>query len=314
MAGKRRKEDGTDDEDYEDGTGDEDNPEVEDEKNPEVEDENRQKTNGKTNKGSHCEPNSVLMAAAALSSDAKSVVRDCVVLSKDKQIDVTPEFVKRCFAIPDGEKSIEDRNWSEQYRKFWNVLKDEGYNVVYKHVGMCSYIDEMKSYNWCKYLCHDLKTKITAWKGRPKKPSKIEGCSLLLLICLLENMEPEDTPEDTPYLVGPLINHYDDKKTEKLVKGMKGTLNSPQEVTKYKVNIVKKPASGKQKVPQGTGKGKQPPSKNLQVSKQIIEIPSLQHLLKESEVEKDEEGILLIEMNSYQAKFMEELEKLKDPA
>ena len=31
-----------------------------------------------------------------------------------------------------------------------------------QHMGMCSYIDSMKKYNWCRYVCQDLKNKITA--------------------------------------------------------------------------------------------------------------------------------------------------------
>lgn len=42
---------------------------------------------------------------------------------------------------------------------------------------------------------------------------------------------------------------------------------------------------------------------------QIIEIPSVQHFLKESEVEKDDEGMLLIEMNNYQAQLIEKFKQ-----
>lgn len=223
--------------------------------------------------GSRCEPNSVIKAAAALSREAKSVVRDwgfgaflnmkikklycnetimvlmdksdvssagesfTIVLSDDNKLEVTPEFVKRCFHLPAGEKSIEDKNWTDVYIKFWTKLKDREYDVVTKvlsknkyqdnkklpyqelvkyitqtnnkydkakvfcmillskllmptqsnmptkkHVGLCSYIDSKKSYNWCSFICQDLKHKITAWQKREKKPSKIEGCTLLLLV------------------------------------------------------------------------------------------------------------------------------------
>ena len=33
-----------------------------------------------------------------------------------------------------------------------------------QHVGMCSYIESTKKYNWCRYVCQDLKNKITASK------------------------------------------------------------------------------------------------------------------------------------------------------
>ena len=48
----------------------------------------------------------------------------------------------------------------------------------------------------------------------------------------------------------------------------------------------------------------------------MIQIPSVEDLLKESEVDKGEEGILLKEINSKiesdQTKLMEEIKKIKD--
>ncbi|XP_021315139.1 uncharacterized protein LOC110434748 [Sorghum bicolor] len=279
-----------------------------------------------------------LMNNCDVSSDGESFT---VVVSEDNQIEVTPEFVKECFGIPDGDKSLED-HWGNEYNKFWQRMKDLGYAVTAKvnsrgkiqenkklpiteiieyiktvkdkhsearaffmillckmllptqsnvptpqHVGMCSYIDEAKSYNWCKYICQNLKSKISTWKQREKQPSKIEGCALLLLMCLHQALKPQLALDGTQ--ADPLINRYNDKTIAKLVKGM----NLRQEVVKHKDNIVKKPvqkpASRKQKVvPLPATKG---PSKNLE--DHIIEIASVQHFLNESEVDKDEEGILL---------------------
>ncbi|OQU84777.1 hypothetical protein SORBI_3004G120200, partial [Sorghum bicolor] len=372
----------------------------------------KKQTKGKKKKcniGSHCEPNSIIKAVDALSDSAKSVVRasgfgaflrmdittlysidtimylmnNCdvssdgesftVVVSEDNQIEVTPEFVKECFGIPDGDKSLED-HWGNEYNKFWQRMKDLGYAVTAKvnsrgkiqenkklpiteiieyiktvkdkhsearaffmillckmllptqsnvptpqHVGMCSYIDEAKSYNWCKYICQNLKSKISTWKQREKQPSKIEGCALLLLMCLHQALKPQLALDGTQ--ADPLINRYNDKTIAKLVKGM----NLRQEVceacfyysnfvlqkpivVKHKDNIVKKPvqkpASRKQKVvPLPATKG---PSKNLEVRTRTSTSLRFYH-----EVDKDEEGILLKEMKSCQDKLMEALKELQ---
>ncbi|KAG2537613.1 hypothetical protein PVAP13_9NG306173 [Panicum virgatum] len=99
-----------------------------------------------------------------------------------------------------------------------------------QHVGMCSYIDSMKKYNWYRY------------------------------ICLLETLEPQPGLEETS--ADPLIKRYDDKKIENLVKNIKDTMNVRQEVNivftlvafqiakheaKPQPSKVKKPASRKQK-------------------------------------------------------------------
>ncbi|KXG29993.2 hypothetical protein SORBI_3004G120400 [Sorghum bicolor] len=388
------------DEEYKDDGGNQD------------EDDDALQTKGKKKKcniGSHCEPNSIIKAVDALSDSAKSVVRasgfgaflrmdittlysidtimylmnNCdvssdgesftVVVSEDNQIEVTPEFVKECFGIPDGDKSLED-HWGNEYNKFWQRMKDLGYAVTAKvnsrgkiqenkklpiteiieyiktvkdkhsearaffmillckmllptqsnvptpqHVGMCSYIDEAKSYNWCKYICQNLKSKISTWKQREKQPSKIEGCALLLLMCLHQALKPQLALDGTQ--ADPLINRYNDKTIAKLVKGM----NLRQEkhivivgkftivftlvafqVVKHKDNIVKKPvqkpASRKQKVvPLPATKG---PSKNLEVRTRTSTSLRFYH-----EVDKDEEGILLKEMKSCQDKLMEALKE-----
>ncbi|OQU84778.1 hypothetical protein SORBI_3004G120233 [Sorghum bicolor] len=378
------------DEEYKDDGG---NQDEDDDGGHRDEDKQTKGKKKKCNIGSHCEPNSIIKAVDALSDSAKSVVRasgfgaflrmdittlysidtimylmnNCdvssdgesftVVVSEDNQIEVTPEFVKECFGIPDGDKSLED-HWGNEYNKFWQRMKDLGYAVTAKvnsrgkiqenkklpiteiieyiktvkdkhsearaffmillckmllptqsnvptpqHVGMCSYIDEAKSYNWCKYICQNLKSKISTWKQREKQPSKIEGCALLLLMCLHQALKPQLALDGTQ--ADPLINRYNDKTIAKLVKGM----NLRQEkhivivgkftivftlvafqVVKHKDNIVKKPvqkpASRKQKVvPLPATKG---PSKNLEVRTRTSTSLRFYH-----EVDKDEEGILL---------------------
>jgi len=83
-------------------------------------------------------------------------------------------------------KSVKDKH--EQAHAFFcivlcKLLLPTASNVpTVQHVGMCSYIDSMKKYNWCIYVCQDLKNKITAWKKKGKNTIKIQGCGLLLLV------------------------------------------------------------------------------------------------------------------------------------
>jgi hypothetical protein len=216
---------------------------------------------GKSNIGSHCEPNSIIKAAECLSPQAKEFVKDCgfggileinatklcsietimvimdkcdvssddesftIVISNENRIKVTSEVVQRILGLPAGDILMDDKNWSKEYYEFWKLLKDKGYDVVtcvkskgkmqenkkisfdvllkymksvkdkqqqahaffcivlcklllttasnvptLQHVGMCSYIESTKKYNWCRYVCQDLKNKITAWKNRAKPP------------------------------------------------------------------------------------------------------------------------------------------------
>ena len=83
-------------------------------------------------------------------------------------------------------KSVKDKR--EQAHAFFYIvlcklLLPTASNVpTVQHMGMCSCIDSMKKYNWCRYVCQDLKNKITAWKKKGKNTIKIQGCGLLLLV------------------------------------------------------------------------------------------------------------------------------------
>ena len=121
---------------------------------------------GKSNIGSHCEPNSIIKAAECLSPKAKDFVKDCgfggileinvtklcsietivvmmdkydvssddesftIVISNENQIMVTSKLVQRILGISAGDLLIDDKNWSKEYYDFWKVLKDKGYDVV----------------------------------------------------------------------------------------------------------------------------------------------------------------------------------------
>lgn len=122
------------------------------------------------------------------------------------------------------------------------------------------------------------------------------------------------------------------KKIEDMVKNIKDTMNVRQEVSvayfyysHFLLQSIKKilslhwclsncQAQGQASTP----KVKKPAFGKQKVAGQqiVIQIPSVEDLLKESEVDKGEEGILLKEINSKiesdQTKLMEEIKKIKD--
>ncbi|KAL5647379.1 hypothetical protein ACJX0J_041734, partial [Zea mays] len=110
----------------------------------------------------------------------------------------------------------------EQARAFFcivlcKLLLTTSSNVpTLQHVGMCSYIESTKKYNWCRY------------------------------ICLLETLEPQTMLEETS--AGPLIKHYDDKKLKTCYCLYNGAFQIAKHKAKPQPPKVKKLVSGKQKV------------------------------------------------------------------
>jgi len=215
--------------------------------------------------GLRCTPKSVVAATKALHQDTKDVLINCgfgglffleltknfsvqrivymmdkcnvtgagpsfTIVLPDKEIEVTPEKVKRVFDLPDGtpdgNSKLDMGNWSQKFEEFKEKLfaggfttkkekvnyeavisyiksvnedKDEqarawltivlakllfpttDINILKQHVGMCSDLNWVKTFDWCSYLCQDMRNKIAAWKKKPAQ-SKVEGCGLLLLV------------------------------------------------------------------------------------------------------------------------------------
>lgn len=53
--------------------------------------------------------------------------------------------------------------------------------LLSQHVGMCSDFNWVKNFNWCKYVCQDLKNRIAAHQ-KDMRRSKIDGCMFLLMV------------------------------------------------------------------------------------------------------------------------------------
>ncbi|KAL5683548.1 hypothetical protein ACJX0J_009933, partial [Zea mays] len=170
------------------------------------------------------------------------------------------------------------------------------------HVALCSYIENTQKYDWCKFVCQDLKNKISSWKQKPT--SKIPGCLLLLLICSFRIVVPEPKLEEAS--AGPLIKHYDDNRILELLKAVKDTIKFKEEIANLKVQRNAKPQPPKEKKP--ASKRQKGEGQNLGIQIHV------EDLLKGYEVDENQRGILLKviedEVGSSEIKLMEKLKKI----
>lgn len=83
-------------------------------------------------------------------------------------------------------KSVKDNKYEQAHAFLYIVVSKlliptHSNYILKQHVGICSDFGWMKNFNWCRFVCQDLKNKIASWQKKKTK-SKVEGSSLLLLV------------------------------------------------------------------------------------------------------------------------------------
>lgn len=105
-------------------------------------------------------------------------------VTRNGKISYKETKVIKVEVVQDYIKSVQDKH--DQARAFFCIvlcrllIPTLSNYIIRQHVGMCSDLDWVKKFNWCKFVCQDLKNKITSWQKKSK--TKIEGNVLLLMV------------------------------------------------------------------------------------------------------------------------------------